>query len=493
MPDPLYELLVPHLEGVQLHHEDAQIDETVAAIYFGRLSMLQLSALDTTEPQSLAQASHSALLSLQSLSSRSSRAVIASADHLAVFKASLPSIGQSTSEIQRSISSLDSKAVTFSEKYSRTSENEVLDRRKKALLMSRNADRVSDILDLPTLLSSTISPSSLQSSSNASAYNSALDLHSHIKNLHLLYPDSRLLQFVYLQAEDVMRDMTSNLISSLQSQNLKVAAAIRTVGWLRRVAPELDGSALQEKGGTGEGSLGTLFLICRLGNLVMMLEALEPLRELAEQESQKRLRDPKQLTNGNAWSGGQQTEKYLKRYIEIFREQSFAIVSMFKGIFPKTDPIDNVDLGAQFQSLGLQSSIPLHQPTKNEFLQSLSSALSNFPLHLVGLLMDTLTQYLPNIRDKSSRESLLTQVLYCAGSLGRLGGDFSLMLAQLHEENDDDDDDGEDDDKSVEWVAVMKKHRTLADRLQLLSSGPGAKGGKEVNRPLPRLRISSNA
>ena len=488
MPDSLYDLLVPHLKETQSEHEDAQIDEAIVSKYFGRLSSLQLSNLDSTEPQSLAQASHSALLSLQSLSSRSSKAAIASADHLAVFRASLPSIDRNTSEIQRSISALDSKAIAFSEKYNRSSENEVLDRRKKALLMSRNADRISDVLDLPILLSSTIAPSSLQSTSNASTYNSALDLHSHIKSLHVLYPDSHLLQSVYAQAEDVMRDMTSKLIQSLQSQNLKLAAGIRTVGWLRRVAPELDENALQEKGGTGEGSLGALFLICRLGNLISMLEALEPLRELAEQESHQRSRDSDHLTNGSAWSGGQQTEKYLKRYIEIFREQSFAILSMFKGIFPKTDPTDNIDLGAQFQSLGLQSSMPLKHRAKNDPLQPLSSALSNFPLHLVSLLKDTLMQYLPNIRDKSSRESLLTQVLYCAGSLGRLGGDFSMMLAQLYE----DDDDVKEDDRSFEWIAIMKKHRTLADRLQLLSSEPGAKGGKEASRPSLRPRISSN-
>jgi hypothetical protein len=73
------------------------------------------------------------------------------------------------------------------------------------------------------------------------------------------------------------------------------------------------------------------------------------------------------------------------------------------------------------------------------------------------MLLETLKSYLPNVQDRSSRDSLLTQVLYCAGSLGRLGGDFSMILAFLEES----DEDGEE-----EWVEIIKKHRVLASRLE---------------------------
>lgn len=116
------------------------------------------------------------------------------------------------------------------------------------------------------------------------------------------------------------------------------------------------------------------------------------------------------------------------------------------------------------------------------------------------------------MQDRSSRESLLTQVLYSAGSLGRLGGDFSLILSILEEENYGDsnlndgaggvqtdeeekrsyDGDGESDGetapaeggerfpegKKAEWVEVMRKHRVLAGKLELLASGAGA-GARE--------------
>ena len=44
---------------------------------------------------------------------------------------------------------------------------------------------------------------------------------------------------------------------------------------------------------------------------------------------------------------------------------------------------------------------------------------------------------------KSGRGSLLAHVLYCAGSLGQPGGDFSLMLAFLGDENEDEEGEGE--------------------------------------------------
>lgn len=279
-----------------------------------------------------------------------------------------------------------------------------------------------------------------------------------------------------------MQEMTANLITGLRTQNIRLAAGMRTVGWLRRVAPEL-GANIYNK----EGPLGALFLVCRLATLVSMLSALEPLRDLADQETTIRLRDKNSAakkSNADAWSVGQQTERYLKKYIEIFREQSFAIVSMHKSIFPSdTDSSASDDLGTRFKSLGLKSvSSPQVSNAKNKQdpLLPLPSALSTFPLHLVDLLATTLKQYLPNVRDKSSRESLLTQVLYCAGSLGRLGGDFSLLLADLGEADDSDD----EGDGGGEWVEAIKKHRILAGRLESLASGGSVRGAKGLGEAL---------
>lgn len=459
MSDSLYELLAPHLDQSSSLSAPPSPGDPITSAYLARLTTLPLSSLSSSEPQALAQTSHSLLLSLQALSSRSHKAVIASSDHLSSLQTALPVIAESTGKLQGAIPRLDEEVLRFSETYNKNAENPILDRRRKALLLSRNSDRLADVLELPTLLSSAISSSGATSSAgniSSSAtinYASALDLNSHIRRLHGLYPESRLVSSVTTQAEEEMHAMAVNLISSLKTQGLKLAAAMRTISWLRRIAPELDlpGS---EIGTSREGSLGGLFLVCRLANLMTMLGALEPLRELADQELSTGDVPPTKKDPNAAWSGGQQTERYLKRYIEIFREQSFAIISMFRSIFPAATESDLKVANGAAKDTG-------------DPLQPLPSSLSTFPFHLVDMLLETLKKYLPNVQDRSTRDSLLTQVLYCAGSLGRLGGDFSMILAFLDEE----DEDGEDGE---EWVDIIKKHRVLAGKLE---SMVGARDG----------------
>lgn len=498
MADSLYELLAPHLQSGDVSGQLPPEHDATTIQYLNRLSTLSLQSLTSTEPQSLAQSSHSTLLSLQALSNRSHKTFITSADSLSALRTSIPQLHREAQQLRNAIPKLDEETVRFSSKYSKTTaENVALDRRKKAIQLARNVDRLSDILELPALLSTAVSSAAANSgvagASSSTTYSSALDLYAHIKRLQTLYPDSPLVKDVAAQAEDAMKDMTTNLISGLRAHNLRLAAAMRTVGWLRRVAPELETLHRDGATGKGEGALGALFLVCRLANLVSTLEALDPLRELADQETQKRARSMEKRGGSSShttspWSEGHQTEKYLKRYIEIYREQSFAIVSLYKNIFsPDSSESDMAIVGVRGgvhpQDANLRTKPSSTDPTRKEDpLLCLPPALATFPMHLVQLLTETLRTYLPNVQDKSSRESLLTQVLYCAASLGRLGGDFSLILTELSAESDE-----EDGSAAYEWEEVMKKHRALAGRLEQLTVGnatPGSRSPLRVTSPI---------
>jgi len=425
MADLLYDLLKPALSS-----EPSSPPDPIALQYLNGLAAQPLSQLETAEPQTLSQESHSLLLSLQGLSQRSHKSIITSAESHAKLGRALPALATSTADLKAAIPKLDDAAVRFSTTYYKSADNELLKARKTALLLSQNVERVVDLLDLPTLLSSTIATGSSSLTAN---YASALDLSGHIRRLHSLYPDSSIVSSVANQADEAMQLMAKNLIASLRTPSLKLTSALRTISWLKRVIPELSPSSASS-GGDNTG-LGAMFLVCRLSALMNMLEALEPLRELADQE---RVRQQQNSPTSGAWSGGQQTERYLKRYVEIFREQSFAIISMYKSIFPP-------------QALRESSTPDVQDP-----LQSMPSSLSMFPLHLIEMLMETLRIYLPNVKDQTSRDSLLTQVLYCAGSLGRLGGDFGILLASL------DLGEGLED----EWVEVVRRHRLMAGRLE---------------------------
>ncbi|KAH8695382.1 Dor1-like family-domain-containing protein [Talaromyces proteolyticus] len=492
MADSILEVLSPHLDSngppppSSSRTSPSLSTDATALKYMNRLTTLSLDSLKSTEPQSISHSAHSTLLSLQALSNRSHKAFIASSDHLSNLQGLIPSLSQEVKKLQNEIPKLDEEAVRFSTRYSKAGENPVLDRRRKAMQLSRNVDRISDILELPALLSTAVSSSAAASgpaagSLSTNKYSTALDLYSHIKRLQTLYPDSPLVNDIVLQAEDAMKDMTTNLITGLRAQNIRLAAAMRTVGWLRRVAPELENPRGNGGSTSDEGAFGALFLVCRLASLVSTLEALDPLRELADQETKRRTEAPsseQRSSNSaktNAWSGGQQTERFLKRYIEIYREQSFAIVSLYKNIFT-TEPSSDTELITASIS-GLKTQPPPKQAKKIDPLQTLPPTVATFPIHLVRLLTDTLRTYLPNVRDKSSRESLLTQVLYCAASLGRLGGDFSMILTELEAE---DEEEGEDEESEAdgelvrEWEQVMRKHRALAGKLEQLTNGPSS-------------------
>ncbi|KAK3902728.1 mitochondrial carrier domain-containing protein [Staphylotrichum tortipilum] len=450
MADLLYDLLVPPPAAGPGPSSPRTAADPAALEYLTALASRPLASLASAEPQALAQSSHGLLLSLQALSKKSHRQIIESASHHATLRASLPALAVSTAELRAAIPRLDTEAVRFSTAYSKASDSDVLARRKKALLLARNVERLVDVLELPTLLSSAISAAPVN-------HSSALDLNAHMRRLHSIYPDSPLVHSISAQADDAMRTMAANLILSLKAPGLKLAASLRTISWLRRVLPDLDAaspatnttttttsSSPSSHSTTAKGHdsqervLGALFLVCRLATLMTMLEALEPLRELADQEKARQA--AASASASAAWSGGQQTERYLKRYVEIFREQSFAIVSMFRSIFPAPPT------GASSAAAG-------------DPLEPMPSALATFPLCLVDMLLETLRLYLPTVRDQAARDSLLTQVLYCAGSLGRLGGDFGLFLAAL--------DVGPEAEE--EWAEVVRRHRALAGRLESIA------------------------
>ncbi|KAB8349419.1 hypothetical protein FH972_023446 [Carpinus fangiana] len=498
MAESLYEVLAPHFDtSAPL---PASRDQATSN-YLNRLYTLSVDAVTSTEPDSLSHEEQTSLRSLQALSKRSYRTIDSATTSLQHLRTTLPAISSSSDEIKTLVPSLESASSTFAAKYGKPAENPVLDRRRRAMRLGENVDRLADILELPTLLSSTISAAAVSSSASVGAtnaassstaasananYASALDLYAHIKRLQRLYPSSELVQSIALQAEAAMRDMTTSLIVALRSNSLKLAGGMRLIGLLRRVAPELDddapgGAAAAAPGKPtnisvstlsaatpNEGSLGALFLVCRLTNLSSMLDALDPLRDLADQETTaKKSAGSKIQENSKAWASGQQTERYLKRYIEIFREQCFAMVSMYKSIFPASLPGPAADgIDAPESDTSAQS-------------QTIPAALSTFTMHLVDELCDTLREYLPNVQEQSARDSLLTQVLYCAGSLGRLGGDFGMMLALLEEDMEEGF--GVKEAESPEWIQAMKKHRVQAGRLELLASGAGAR--REVASP----------
>lgn len=382
-------------------------------IYITYLTEHSVDSLRSSEPQFLTQRSQSLLLAVQGLSKRSHKPVVNSAASHASLRQALPVLARRAADLRQSVPRLDSQADYFSATFSRAGESHVIARRKETLRLMQNAERLVDLMEVPPLLVTAINSAPL-------GFTTTLDLYSHVRRLASLYPESSLISSILSESDAAILQLASDLIDTLKAPGLKLAAALRTVGWLKRILPDLVMSA------PTENVLPALHLVCRLTTLLTTLNALEPLRQLADEEL---LRKKK---SSQSWSGGQQTERYLKRFIEVFREHSFNIVSVSKNV------------GASFVS---PSTILKNE--SNDF-DGLPIALTTFPLHIVNMLLDTLSVYLPTVRDQASRESIITQVLYCAGSLGRLGADFGMFLAIIG---------------GIEWASLVKRHRLLAGRL----------------------------
>ncbi|CAG8437274.1 3432_t:CDS:2 [Ambispora gerdemannii] len=69
------------------------------------------------------------------------------------------------------------------------------------------------------------------------------------------------------------------------------------------------------------------------------------------------------------------------------------------------------------------------------FLSTLSAnaVLSDYTAHILGHLTGTLAEFIPLISDTSSLSSILTQLMYCGMSLGRVGVDFRHLVTEYFE------------------------------------------------------------
>ncbi|KAK9449106.1 oligomeric Golgi complex subunit 8 [Limtongia smithiae] len=259
-----------------------------------------------------------------------------------------------------------------------------------------NVDKILDILELPTLLLTCVRNGN---------YAEALDLVGHVRRLGIRFRGLKVIDIVQAEVDTVLLEMTTTLLRLLR-ENVQLPTAIKVISYLRRLQPfQASPNAALE--------LQHIYLLSRMIHLKTQLRALDPLRGLPE--------------------------KYLKRYIELFREFVFAAVVGFRSIFPKEhadiDDTSTVDPGEQL--------------------------LSSFIYNAIATLRATFAAVIPTIPDKSTYESLYLQIIYSSQSLARVGGEFWSLLAdntdlasytEQHTPNP--------------WISALAKQRELAKKLK---------------------------
>jgi hypothetical protein len=135
------------------------------------------------------------------------------------------------------------------------------------------------------------------------------------------------------------------------------------------------------------------------------------------------------------------------------REHLFAIFTQYRSIFSedyeftatKTNKSDDPMIG----NLSPQGELLFTQ-----------NILPSFALNITDHILQTLNTHLPSINydDRQTRQSLLTQLLYCAQSLARVGCDFTDVVIGTFFEGAD--------TKEEEWVwEVTSAHRQRMAKL----------------------------
>lgn len=145
--------------------------------------------------------------------------------------------------------------------------------------------------------------------------------------------------------------------------------------------------------------------------------------------------------------------KYLKQYFELMREHLFAIFTQYRSIFS-----EDYEFDATFKQRTDIDTIGTLSP-EAEILFT-SNILPSFAINVTDHVGQTLLAHLPSIPydDRQTRQSLLTQFLYCAQSLARVGCDFSDSVIGAFFEGSD--------GKEEEWVwEVTSSHRQRMARL----------------------------
>lgn len=255
--------------------------------------------------------------------------------------------------------------------------------RKKMKVVVENLGRVEEIVGVGSVVEGCV---------RSGWYGEAVEVEMRIANLaRKLDPDGRgVVWDVKAEVDQRIRSMVGDLLGGLRESGAnKLPALFKTVGFLRKM------------GVLDEEEIAQAFLSCRLGCLKRSLEDLD-----MERRTSGAFTSVAPSFQQNSASG----EKYLKRYVDIWREGVYDLVSQFTTIFLER---------------------PASPPETTEFLHSL---LTTYTTHLLSVLLGTLEVALPTVQDPSALNSLLTQLTYCATSFSRIGLDFRWIIGGLFED-----------------------------------------------------------
>lgn len=342
------------------------LSQPVAQSYLKHLSALDITSI-RLEPSALSSESSQLRTELTNLCHDQHSTFLTVHSTTRDLNLSFGSLDESLGNLLKDLPDLESQCRAFA-----ASTREIQLSRSRASLVLEQHDKLLDVLTIPQLI---------DTCSRNGHYAEALDLAAHAASLASRFPDIQAICDVAAEAEVCVRGIRANLLMVLR-EPAKLPALAKAVNLLRRM------KALDEN------ELALAFLTGRVANLTASISAIE--RDGADQL--------------------EEASRYLKRYIDVFRENLHEIVTQFSTIFLERAPTEQTHPGP----------IPL--------VQSHNHLLGEVAHYVVELLRSVLNFSLPHISDPSALNALLSQLSYCGSAFARIGLDFRPMLPTLFEQ-----------------------------------------------------------
>ncbi|KAF8589748.1 Dor1-domain-containing protein [Ramaria rubella] len=323
-----------------------------ASSYLTYLTSLPLPSL-LSEPQAISNETNTRTSQLTDLCYSEYSTFLSLQSTSSTLSECLTSLSSSLDSLLESIPSLEAETQTFA-----ASTKSIQAQRRKATLVLEQHDKLLDILQIPQLIDTCV---------RNGYYSEAMDLSAHTASLLSKHPTVPVIIDIAAEAEQAIRLMSSQLLALLR-EPAKLPALFKAINFLRRM------------GALDEEELSLAFLTSRAMYLEGVFSSIE-------QQQADHVR-------------------YLRKYIDIFREGVYDVVTQYTSIF--------LDRVADDENL---------HATLLHFLQMYTHTQ-------ISQLVDLLQNIVPQIEDPTALASLLTQLTYCATSFSRVGLEFRSLLQQ---------------------------------------------------------------
>ncbi|CAB4489500.1 unnamed protein product [Rhizophagus irregularis] len=387
LSDTSQEILLSQLIESLSETQQELVNKEWGKDYLDRLTSLSLESLKH-EPILVKDEESKIQKELAELSFREYKSCIHVNSCYADINNSLDNLSSQLSILTAEIPLLETSSESFSQQTKQIS----LQRNKINTILEHH-DNLLEILEIPQLMDTCV---------RNGLYSEVMDLSQHVARLVSKHSNIPLIQQIEQDVKQTMQLMLSKLISLLREQ-IKLPSCLKVIGYLRRMEA------------FDEAELRLVFLLSRDAYLQSLIHTID-----------KERKDP---------------VHYLKKWIDIFREHFFDIVTQYRTIF--ADDVGGLASTPIYSSFIIPRSPSSPWTTassdSNEYSSgrrnlTATSVLADYTIHILDQLTSVLAEFTPLITDTQSLSSILTQLMYCGMSFGRVGVDFRHLVTGYFEE-----------------------------------------------------------